>query len=132
MVEWHAKSKRKKSGGKRQTIKRCTKKKAWRGGLPANTKTNKTENEKRDVNEGRGNTKKNRLVSTKYANVDDGKKIIKLEIIGVEENTANRLFARSNIATKGAKIKVIVGKDEKLAVITNRPGQEGIINAKLV
>ncbi len=131
MVEWHTKSEKKTSGGKRSTLKRCTKKKSWKGGLAANTKTTKGEKDKREVNSGRGNTKKVRAISTEYANVTDGKKIIKAQILLVLENTANRLFARSNIATKGAKIKVKMGNDEKTAVITNRPGQDGIINAKL-
>ncbi len=131
MVEWHTKSDRKKSGGKRKSLKRCTKKNAWRGGTSANTKTTKDEKEKREVNSGRGNTKKVRVLSTQYANINDGKKVIKAQIIQVIENDANRLFARSNTATKGAKIKLKMGNDEKIAIITNRPGQDGIINAKL-
>ncbi|MDD3083640.1 MAG: 30S ribosomal protein S8e [Candidatus ainarchaeum sp.] len=131
MVEWHTKSKRKKNGGKRKTLKRCNKKKSWRGGSAANTKATKGEKENRDINKGRGKTIKVRLTSTEYANVTDGKKIIRAQILEVTENNANRLFARSNTATKGSKIKVKLGKDEKIAIITNRPGQDGIINAKL-
>ncbi len=131
MVEWHTKSKKLPSGGKRRTIRRCTKKKAWRGGSFAHTKAASDEEEKRETNEGRGKTKKIRLLSTKYANVNDGKKVLKAEILEVEENNANRLYARSNIATKGAKIRVKIGKEEKNAKITNRPGQDGVINAKI-
>jgi small subunit ribosomal protein S8e len=131
MVEWHTKSDRLESGGKRRTLRRCTKKKSWRGGASANTKTTSEEKEKREVNEGRGNVIKVRAISTSYANISDSGKIVKAQIIAVEENNANRLFARSNTATKGAKIKVKIGKDEKTAIITNRPGQEGIINAKI-
>jgi small subunit ribosomal protein S8e len=131
MVEWHTKSKRKISGGKRHTKRRCTKKNAWRGGTAAQTKAASDEKETREVKKGLGKTKKVRARATKFANVNDGNKVVKVEITEVETNSANRLFARSNIATKGAIIKVKIGKEEKNAIITNRPGQEGIINAKL-
>jgi small subunit ribosomal protein S8e len=132
MVEWHTKSKKKISGGKRKTVLRCTKKNAWRGGEAANTKTSTNEKEVRQIKDGRGLQKKCRLISTKTANIFEGNKIIKAEVVDVEENTSNRLFARSNTATKGAIINVKIGKEEKKAKITNRPGQEGIINAKLI
>jgi small subunit ribosomal protein S8e len=131
MVEWHGKSKRMKTGGKRATLRRCTKKNAWRGGEAANTKTVATEKETRNINSGRGLTTKVRLTATKIINLAQGNKVVKAEIIEVEENDANRLFARSNIATKGAKLKVKVGNEEKTAIVTNRPGQDGTINAKL-
>lgn len=130
MVEWHVKSKRFPSGGRRTTNRKSTKKNAWRGGQAANTATGKDE---REIKTGVGNTKKIRATATKYANVLDNntKKTIKAEIIGVTENNANRLFARANIITKGAKIKVKVGSDEKVAVVKSRPGQSGTVNAIL-
>ncbi len=131
MVEWHTKSNKLASGGKRKTIRRSTKKNAWRGGTAAHTKVESEAVETRDVNPGRGNTVKVRATSTKSANVSDGKKIVKAEIIGVKTNDANRLFARSNIATKGAIIKIKIENEEKEAIVTNRPGQDGVINAKL-
>ena len=131
MVEWHMKSDKLPSGGKRSTNRRCTKKNAWRGGLAANTKTHTDVKESRDVNQKRGNTLKVRTSSTEFANVSLEGKMIKAKIIGVEENTANRLFARSNVATKGAVIKVLINKDQKDAIVTNRPGQDGVVNAKL-
>jgi small subunit ribosomal protein S8e len=131
MVEWHTKSRKLTTGGKRATLRRCTKKNAWRGGEAANTKAASDEKETREVNEGRGLTTKVRSTGSKLANIYDGSKVVKAEILEVESNDANRLFARSNIATKGAIIKVKLGKEEKMAKITNRPGQDGIINAKL-
>jgi small subunit ribosomal protein S8e len=131
MVEWHGKSNKLVSGGKRSTVRRCTKKNAWRGGEAAQTKAVTTSKETRALKEGRGKTEKVRATATKYANVAQKGKIIKAEIIGVESNDANRLFARSNIATCGAIIKIRVGKEEKDAIITNRPGQDGVINAVL-
>ncbi len=134
MVEWHTKSKRKISGGKRNSIERSTKKKAWKGGRQASTKTDETASEERTVLRGRGKNNKTKLISTKFANVFDKntKKTIKAEIIAVKENDANRLYARSNITTKGAIIKLKHNGKEVEAKVTNRPGQDGIVNAKLV
>jgi len=56
------------------------------------------------------------------------KKYSKTKIISVVETPANRHFMRRNIMTKGCIIQTEKGK----AVITNRPGQEGTINAVLV
>lgn len=133
MVQWYTKSKKRASGGKRRTIRRCDKKKAWMGGLAANTKTSETSKEEVKTKQGRGKTQKARTIQAKYANVVDKKsgKVQKLEIIAVKENNANRLFARSNISTKGATIRVKSGTTEKVAKITNRPGQDGTVNAEI-
>ncbi|MEM3841102.1 MAG: hypothetical protein QXN59_00180 [Candidatus Micrarchaeaceae archaeon] len=56
----------------------------------------------------------------------DGMK--KVKITGVLESPDNRNFARQNIITKGTIINTEVGK----AVVTNRPGREGCVNAKAV
>ncbi len=135
MVQWHTKSNKLKTGGKRSTVNRCDKKKAWMGGTAANTKTDADAKETRNVKSGRGNSSKIRVTQTKYANVVLDKKtnkMVKAEIIAVKENNANRLFARSNISTKGATIKVMVDGSEKTAKITSRPGQDGIVNAVLI
>ena len=52
----------------------------------------------------------------------------KIAIKGVVESKANRNFARQNILTKGTVINTEMGK----AIITNKPGRDGCINAKLV
>jgi small subunit ribosomal protein S8e len=131
MVEWHTKSKRLPSGGIRTTRRKSTKKNAWRGGSAANTKVD--EKEIREAKHGAGKTRKVRARATKYANVFDkgAKKAVKAEILEVESNDANRLFARANIITKGAKIRVKMGSDEKMATVTSRPGQSGTVNAVL-
>ncbi len=133
MVEWNTKSKRMSTGGKRGTVGRCTKKKAWRGGTAAHTKSSEGIEEERKTKSGRGKTTKVRATAVKFANVYNPStgKITKHEIIAVKENNANRLFARSNISTKGAIIRIKEGSTEKNAVITNRPGQDGVINAIL-
>ena len=56
------------------------------------------------------------------------KKYSKVKIKNVVENNANRHFIRRNIITKGAVVDTEKGK----ARVTNKPGQEGTINAVLV
>ncbi len=56
------------------------------------------------------------------------KKYSKVKIISVLETPANRHFVRRSIMTRGCIIQTEKGK----AKITNRPGQEGTINAVLV
>jgi len=53
-------------------------------------------------------------------------KMVKIET--AKENRANLHYMRRNILTKGAVIKREIGD----ARITNRPGQDGIINAVLL
>lgn len=75
-----------------------------------------------------GGNKKNVLLSCDVANVFDGKKSKKTKITNVVETHANRFLARQNILIKGAIIDTELGK----ARITNRPSQEGTINAVLI
>ncbi len=76
-----------------------------------------------------GGHQKTALFSVEEANVSDKKgKITKVKIKTVLENAANIQLVRRNILTKGAVIETELGK----ARITNRPGQEGCINAVLI
>ena len=78
----------------------------------------------------RGGNYKVRLVRDQFANVyvpREGK-VVKAEIKRVVENPANVHYARRNVITKGAIIETSVG----LARVTNRPSQEGVINAVLI
>ena len=77
-----------------------------------------------------GGHKKIFQLSSDIANVYDpkAKKYIKAKIETIVENPANRHFVRRNIITKGTVIKTEKGN----ARVTNRPGQEGVINAVLI
>ena len=78
----------------------------------------------------RGGNYKVKLVRDMYANVyvpNEGK-VVRAEIKRVVENPANPHYARRNVITKGAIIETSVG----LARVTNRPSQEGLINAVLI
>uniref|UniRef100_A0A7J2TKB0 Small ribosomal subunit protein eS8 n=1 Tax=Archaeoglobus fulgidus TaxID=2234 RepID=A0A7J2TKB0_ARCFL len=77
-----------------------------------------------------GGSYKIRLFADKFANVYDPelKKVVKAEIKAVLENPANVHYARHGVITRGAVIQTSIGK----ARVTNRPSQEGIINAVLI
>jgi len=52
----------------------------------------------------------------------------KAKILAVVSTPANREYARRNIITKGTIIRTELG----LAVVTSRPGQDGLVNAVLL
>lgn len=75
-------------------------------------------------------SRKVKLLKTDTANVYDPKsrKWSKSKIKTITDNPANRHYVRRNIMTRGTVIDTDKGK----ARITNRPGQEGAVNAVLV
>lgn len=77
-----------------------------------------------------GGNYKIKLVKEKFANVLDPNtgKVQKVEILDVVKNPANVDYDRRKIITKGAIIRTKLGE----AIVTSRPGQDGIINAKLI
>lgn len=84
---------------------------------------------KRKITTVRGGNPKVILLRTNQVNVLVSKgKTQKAEIINVEETPQNRFFARENRLVKGAIIETNLGK----AKITNRPSQEGMVNASLM
>ncbi|MEK6904680.1 MAG: 30S ribosomal protein S8e [Nanoarchaeota archaeon] len=118
-------SRRKVSGGR---YRRSFKKKLRElGSLPTLTGIGKKR--LREIRVSGGNAKVG-LISADVANVYDPKekKYFKLKIESVVDNLANRNYIKRNVMTKGAVIKTEKGN----ARITNRPGQEGIINAVLI
>lgn len=78
----------------------------------------------------KGGNKKSILLSANVANVLDPstKKTKKAEIKNVTETPQNVFLARQNRLMKGAIILTSLGK----ARITNRPSQEGHVNAILI
>jgi small subunit ribosomal protein S8e len=78
----------------------------------------------------RGSTIKLRLLNVEKVNVYDSKsKTYSIETIKtVVDSPADKNFIRRNIMTKGATVETSKGK----ARITNRPGQDGVINATLI
>jgi small subunit ribosomal protein S8e len=76
----------------------------------------------------RGGNRKAVLLRSNFANVVVGNSIKRVKILNVVETPSNRFFAKSNIITKGTIIDTELGR----AKVTNRPGQEGMINAVLI
>jgi small subunit ribosomal protein S8e len=86
--------------------------------------------EKRVAKRARGGNIKIKLRRAVYANVynPNENKSIKARIIRVEKTPANPDYARRQIIVKGSIIETEIGK----AIVTSRPGQDGIINAVLI
>ena len=123
MVIWHNKKGRKISCGLYH--KSRDKRKSELGRASALTKVDEKDSVK--TIKCRGNTEKIRALRLSTANVFDpvSKKFQKAKIKSVVENQSSRHYARMKVMTKGAIIDTSAGK----AKITNRPGQEGVINA---
>jgi small subunit ribosomal protein S8e len=83
---------------------------------------------KRTILRVRGGNLKPVLLKTNVANVLFEGKAKKAEIKNVEETPQNKFLARQNRLVKGAIIDTALGK----ARITNRPSQEGLVNAVLI
>ncbi|MDQ1279130.1 MAG: small subunit ribosomal protein S8e [Thermoproteota archaeon] len=125
MPQWHGDlSKRKITGGRRRQYRS---KRAYEMGSDS-TET-KVGEVTRKVEKAYGNTIKIKLLSEKYANVTNPStgKTEKVEIIRVVRNPVNVDYDRRRILTKGAVIGTSIGD----AVVTSRPGQNGIVNAVL-
>lgn len=119
---WQGRSRRKPTGG---LYRPHRKKRKYELGKP---QTETTIGERKvKVERVRGGNYKIKLVMDRYANVyipSEGR-VVRVEIKRVVENDAHVHYARRNVITKGAIIETEVG----LAKVTNRPSQEGLINA---
>lgn len=76
----------------------------------------------------RGGNKKMVSFLNNIANVITGKKAKKSVIKNVLETPSNTFLARQNVLVRGAIIETELGK----AKITNRPSQEGTVQAELL
>ena len=83
---------------------------------------------KRKIIRTRGGNIKTSLLKTNIVNISSSGKTKKAEIKNVLETPQNKFFARQNRLMKGEIIETSLGK----AKITNRPSQEGCINAVLI
>ena len=124
-MKFQGKSTRKYTGGR--LIQARSKRKYELGGEQANTHLGETI---RKTVKTLGGDLKVRLFRAQEAIVIDPatntSKTVKIET--VTGNPANKNYIRRNIMTKGSIIKTEIGS----ARITNRPGQEGSINAILI
>jgi small subunit ribosomal protein S8e len=114
---------RKTSGGR---YKRPKKKKLT--GRQSQSRIVKIGERKTKIIGGRGKSKKLVSLSNNIANITEKGKAKKTIIKNVLETPANTFLARQNILIKGAIIETELGK----AKITNRPSQEGNVQAILI
>ena len=112
------------TGGRRG--RRTDKKLRFVGGTFTATKVGTTE--KKFLRHARGNTAKVKLRTAKSVNVLTKTGMKKVAIRTVLETINNRHYARQNILTKGAIIDTELGKVK----VTNRVGQDGIVNGRLL
>ncbi len=122
----HSKSKTIRTGSGKRKVKFRDKKRYEIGNYFISTKM--SEEDVRVNYRGRGGKITSKLKKAATANVltKEGYKKAKIKV--VVESKDNRNFARLNTITKGTIINTDVGK----AVVLNRPGREGFINAKLL
>ena len=75
----------------------------------------------------RGNNVKNALKTAEFVNVADpaSKKVVRVKILQVIKNPANKDYERRGVITKGALVETESGT----ARIVSRPGQDGTVNA---
>jgi len=118
--------KRKRTGGKKRPWRK--KRKYEAGSYP--TEKRRGEEEEIVPERRRGGNIKVRVKVAKYANVSDPKTGVtkKVKILKVEKNPSNVDYNRRGVITKGAIIRTELG----LAVVTSRPGQNGVVNATLL
>jgi small subunit ribosomal protein S8e len=122
---WQGKSLRNSAGGR--LIRAAGKRKYEMGREPALTQLG--ELRKKNVS-GFGGKSKIKILRASYINVKDSNAgtTVRTKIETVESNPANRNYVRRNIITKGAVVQTEIGK----AKVTNRPGQDGVINGVLI
>jgi small subunit ribosomal protein S8e len=125
-VQIHTKADTKHSGNGTKRLKFRDKKRAEVGNYFSATKMS-------DANVTAGRRRRGGAIGVKLKKVgfvnlltNDGYK--KAKITAIIESPDNRNFARQQILTKGTILNTDLGK----AVVLNRPGREGAINAKLV
>ncbi|MEM0147557.1 MAG: 30S ribosomal protein S8e [Candidatus Micrarchaeaceae archaeon] len=123
--QYHGPSKTKGSGNGKHKKKFMDKKKRNVGGYFSATKM-ADENVIKRIRT-RGGNYSIVLKKVAYANLLTNSGIKKVKIKGVLESADNRNFARQNIITKGTVINTDLGK----AIVTNSPGRDGIVNAKI-
>ena len=103
-------------------------KKYEKGSEPTRTMLIDKGNEKVKVDRRKGGNVKVRAMRVQYANIIKDGKAERVKILNILENKANPHFIREKIITKGAIIETEKGKAE----VTSRPGQDGVVNAKLL
>lgn len=127
MENYHNPNKSKSGGTGGRRRKQADKQLAHYGSPATSTRLSEKENSKQVGV--RGNGMKSRLKTTNSMNVLNKQgKIQKVKMRNVIETPDNRHHARQNVLTMGAIVDTELGK----AKITNRVGQDGVVNGRLI
>jgi len=129
-VQIHARSNTKKFGNGKKRIRFRDKRRAEVGNYFSATKladAKKEANVTKSVRR-RGGRSTTVLKAAAFVNLLTKNGYKRVRILNVTESRDNRNFARQNIITKGTVLNTELGK----AVVTNRAGREGNVNARLV
>ncbi len=121
--QFHGKSGRRLNGNGKVRLKNRDKRRHEMGGYFSATRL--ADENKSKKSRSRGGRISSRMRYAGYANLLSGKTYKKVKIKAILESKDNRNFARLNIITKGT----VIDTDDGKAVVTNRPGKEGFINA---
>jgi len=124
--QFSMKSKSKSAGNGKKRVKFRDKKRSEIGNYFSATRVSQ-ENGVKSFRRRGGNISP-RASSLAFANLLTKEGYKKVKIKAVIDSKDNRNFARQGILTKGAIIETELGK----AVIINRPGREGTVNAKIL
>ena len=124
MGVWHRRSGRTSTGARRKKFR--SKRKYEMGRTPTETVMGSP---RRKMIDSKGAIKKMPALSLLQVNVTDPKKneTYRAEIEDVELNSASMDYQRRKVITRGTIIKTSKGR----ARVTNRPGQDGVLNAVL-
>lgn len=122
---WHRRSKKKPTGAKLRQFR--SKRKHEMGRTPTETLMGEP---KRRIIDSKGPYEKTPALKLNMVNLTNPKtnETTRVELQDVEENKANMDYQRRKVITKGTIIKTPKGR----AVVTNRPGQDGVLNATLL
>lgn len=123
MAVWHKQSGRKKTGG-RTRRNRKSRKYDIGSQFSEPEKGEKSIQKKRT----RGGNEKNVVKGANEINLSVNGEVKRADIESVEENPANPNFVRRSLLTKGTIVQTSEGEAE----ITSRPGQDGLVNGKLI
>ena len=125
MGVWHRRSTRTSTGARLRKLR--SKRKHQMGRTPTETLMGEA---KRRTIDSRSKSKKMPALRLTQVNVTDPSKNIttRAEVQDVERNPANMDYQRRKVITRGTIIKTTKGR----AMVTSRPGQDGILNAILI
>jgi len=123
MAVWQDRSQTKKTGGKTRRYRKSRK-----YDLGGEFSEPSVGDEKTIKKRTRGGDQKTVAKRSETVNVAKDGEVVEAEIESVEENPANPNYVRRSLLTKGAVVETSEGRVQ----ITSRPGQDGVINGKLI